>query len=65
MPHSVYTDLNWRMNGRLPRYLVVRRERGATFDDIAIEIRNSYGVRVAGETVRQWCLRLDLAAKTV
>lgn len=60
MPSTpMYPLVDKALRGTLRARLLEARERGDSFDDIAIALRED-DVTVSGETVRKWCHELGI-----
>ena len=60
MPQSTIYPLADRvLGGTLQQRLVDARNGGESYDDIARGL-HAEGIAVSGETVRKWCLELDI-----
>lgn len=44
--------------GGLAEYLTAARRDSDSFEDIAFHLRRDHDIKVSGETVRRWCIRV-------
>jgi intein-encoded DNA endonuclease-like protein len=51
--------LNEQMRGQLPQYIDRRREKGVSWLEISIEIRQDYGMKITGPTLHRWAKRYN------
>ena len=59
---SIRSLLDRMMNGALNQRLADWRGAGLSFNDMAAELERAVGVRVTGQTVRNWCRDLETVA---
>jgi hypothetical protein len=56
---AIYRTVALAVGGDVYAWLSERRQRGDSFEDIAVELRGR-GIVLTGETVRTWCSRLGV-----
>lgn len=57
---SVRDRADEALGGNLRSHLGDERANGLSYADIAFRLRSDHGVVVSGESVRQWCIDLDV-----
>lgn len=62
-PTSTFALVDRALGGRARDYLAALRSEGLSYADMAWRLHADHGLKYTGETLRQWCIDLDIATK--